>query len=63
MKEWKSAQTFVNISHRISSVQDCKHIIFLDAGRIVEEGNHEELQDQNGAYAELYEKQMMVAEA
>lgn len=63
LKEWKSTQTFINISHRISSVQDCKHIIFLDEGKIVEEGNHTNLIALDGVYAELYDKQMMVAEA
>ncbi len=55
-------QTFINISHRISSVQDCEHIIFLDEGVIIEEGNHQNLLYKKGIYAELFDKQMMVAE-
>lgn len=63
LKEWGSTQTFINISHRISSVQDCKHVIFLDQGKIVEQGKHTELLAHKGVYAELYDKQMMIAEA
>lgn len=62
LSEWNKTQTFINISHRISSVQDCKYIIFLDNGRIIEQGNHLELIGTKGVYAELYEKQMMIAE-
>jgi ATP-binding cassette subfamily B protein len=59
IKEVIGEQTFINISHRISSVQDADHVICLDEGRIVEEGNHASLMARNGFYAELYEKQMM----
>lgn len=60
---WNTEQTFINISHRISSIQDCKHILFLDKGEIVEQGNHAELIALGDVYARLYEKQMAVIEA
>ncbi|MBR9859685.1 ABC transporter ATP-binding protein [bacterium] len=54
--------TFINISHRISSVQDADQIIFLDQGSIIESGNHKELMDNNGEYFELYSKQLVQME-
>lgn len=50
--------TFINISHRISSIQDADQIIFLDLGEIIEQGTHTELLNKNGLYSELYTKQM-----
>ena len=50
--------TFINISHRISSLQDSDCIIFLDQGRIIESGSHTELMAVKGAYADLYQKQL-----
>lgn len=41
------------IAHRISSIKDCDRIIVLDKGKIIEEGNHDELMSCNGKYAEL----------
>lgn len=44
----------VVVSHRFSSVVDADQIIVLDQGRIVEAGNHHQLLDRGGRYAELY---------
>jgi ATP-binding cassette subfamily B multidrug efflux pump len=60
LRDWNKDQTFINISHRISSVQDCKDLVFMDAGKIIEKGNHDELIAKRGVYAALFEKQMMV---
>jgi ATP-binding cassette subfamily B multidrug efflux pump len=59
---WNPNQTFINISHRISSVQDADHIIVLDDGAIVEQGKHLELMKLEGYYEELYNKQIKVGE-
>jgi ATP-binding cassette, subfamily B, multidrug efflux pump len=59
LKKWGKEQTFINISHRISSIQDCSQIIFLDHGKIIEHGNHEFLLGKNGVYAALFEKQIV----
>lgn len=63
LNNWNQEQTFINISHRISSIQDSYEIIFLDNGKIVEKGKHTELVHKEGVYARLYEKQMALSEA
>ena len=45
------------ISHRLSSTRFCDRILFLENGRIVEEGSHESLMEQNGKYANMYQIQ------
>lgn len=47
------------IAHRLSTVQDCDRILCLDGGRIVEEGNYEELMGRHGFFAELVKRQQI----
>jgi ATP-binding cassette, subfamily B, bacterial len=49
--------TVVLVSHRFSSVRAADRIIVLDAGRIVEEGDHDQLLEKGGLYAELFDLQ------
>jgi len=44
----------IGIAHRLSTVKNADRIYSVDAGEIVESGEHEELIDQGGQYAELY---------
>lgn len=50
-------KTSLIIAHRLSTIQDADLIVVMDKGSIVEMGNHEELIEFNGKYAELYSKQ------
>ena len=45
------------VSHRFSTVRAADHIIVLDRGRVIEQGDHETLLRRNGHYAELYRLQ------
>lgn len=62
LRDWNRSQTFINISHRVSSVQDCKHIIFLHNGTITEQGTHSQMLELKGVYTDLFDKQMMIEE-
>lgn len=50
-------KTILFISHRMSSCKFCDRIIVLSKGKIVEEGNHDELIKLKGIYSELFEAQ------
>lgn len=45
------------ISHRLSSTRFCDRILVLDQGKIVEEGNHEQLMQNQGIYTEMFHAQ------
>lgn len=48
--------TFI-IAHRISAVKNADVILYMEDGKIVEQGNHQELLDQKGKYFEIYQTQ------
>ncbi len=45
------------IAHRLSTIRDADHVLVIDDGRIVEEGNHKQLMAKNGVYHNLYMSQ------
>lgn len=52
----KGRTSFI-IAHRLSTIRDADLILVMKDGDIVEQGNHEELLQKNGFYAELYNSQ------
>jgi subfamily B ATP-binding cassette protein MsbA len=51
-------RTSLVIAHRLSTIQNADKIVVLEAGKIVEEGNHQELIKANGLYRKLIEMQI-----
>ncbi|EPH95873.1 MULTISPECIES: ABC transporter ATP-binding protein [unclassified Enterococcus] len=45
------------VAHRLSTIRDADNIIVMNQGSIVETGTHDELMEQNGFYADLYNSQ------
>jgi ATP-binding cassette subfamily B protein len=52
----KNRTSFV-IAHRLSTIRDAEMILVMDKGSIIEMGNHKELLEKNGFYANLYNSQ------
>ena len=51
-------RTVIAIAHRLSTIAGMDRIVYLEAGRIIEEGPHRELLARGGAYARLWNRQM-----
>lgn len=56
--EFCKDKTTIIVSHRVSSAKNADKIIILDEGKIIEQGTHNQLLNQNGYYATLYLKQL-----
>jgi len=50
-------RTSIVIAHRLSTVQDADRILVIDAGRIIEQGSHQQLLALDGAYKKLFDLQ------
>ncbi|MDB3870101.1 lipid A export permease/ATP-binding protein MsbA [Candidatus Thioglobus sp.] len=55
--EMQKDRTTIIIAHRLSTIQKADRIIVLRQGNIIEQGSHQELLDQKGEYASLYNHQ------
>ncbi len=55
-------RTSIVIAHRLSTIQKADKIIVLEAGRIIEQGSHQDLLAMNGHYKKLFELQFSEAE-
>ena len=51
--------TRVVIAHRLSTIRHCDRILVLDGGRIVEDGNYDELIEKGGFFADLVARQRL----
>jgi len=51
--------TRIIIAHRLSTIKQCNRIVFLEKGRIVEDGTYDELIALDGKFAELAKRQML----
>jgi len=54
--------TTLIISHRLSAVRGADQIIVMDAGQIIEQGNHTSLVRAGGVYANLFQNQLLARE-
>ena len=55
-------KTSIIISHRVSTIRHANQILVLQDATIIENGNHDSLMAIRGAYAELFEKQLLEEE-
>ena len=53
----KQGRTMIIIAHRLSAVRDCDCIFAFDRGKVIEQGNHNELMNQEGYYYSLVTQQ------
>lgn len=53
-------QTAVIVTHRVLALKEFDRILYVDEGRIVEDGTHDELMDRRGAYFDMYNKQNFI---
>ena len=57
MDKLTEGRTSFIIAHRLSTIKNADLILVINEGNIIEQGNHEELMEKNGFYAELYNSQ------
>ena len=54
-------RTVFVIAHRLSTIRNANAIAVIEAGEIIEKGNHQELLDQKGRYYQLYTGQFQLS--
>ncbi len=61
MAKLRGGRTSFVIAHRLSTIRDADTILVMESGRIVEQGSHQELLTNHGAYYRLYNAQFAAA--
>ena len=56
MEEVMKGRTTIVIAHRLSTIEHADHIVVMEAGQVMEQGNHADLLALNKRYAQLYNK-------
>ena len=60
MDKLTKGRTSFIIAHRLSTIKNADLILVMNHGNIIEQGNHEELMEQGGFYADLYNSQFQM---
>jgi putative ABC transport system ATP-binding protein len=55
LRRMSAGRTVITIAHRLSTAEAADHVFVFDAGRLVEQGTHQELVRASGFYARLYD--------
>ena len=63
LREMGRGRTVITIAHRLSTIVDADQIVVLEAGRIVEQGCHDDLLAANGRYRAMWQRQSSEQEA
>ncbi|MBC5636570.1 ABC transporter ATP-binding protein [Ornithinibacillus sp. BX22] len=58
----KKGRTTLVIAHRLSTIQQADNIFVLEHGKIIEEGNHEQLIAEKGTYYQMYKMQQGISQ-
>ncbi|MFN6991436.1 MAG: ABC transporter ATP-binding protein, partial [Fervidobacterium sp.] len=62
LREKMKGTTMIIITHRLKILQNADIIYVLDQGRVLEKGNHYELLENEGLYAKMFKKQLVLDE-
>jgi ATP-binding cassette, subfamily B, heavy metal transporter len=63
LKDIAKSRTSLVIAHRLSTIVDAQQILVMDKGRIIERGTHVQLLAQQGAYAQMWERQQHIEQS
>ena len=59
LEEFLKNRTVITIAHRLSTVKNAQMIYVLEDGKLVQSGNHKELEEQEGHYLEFVKNQLI----
>ena len=59
IQNYQNGRTMIIVAHRLSTVKHADRILVMSAGKIIEQGTHDSLLAQGGAYADLVQNQLL----